>query len=125
MSYWVRDSRTHRHRATGHINWCHSNQDLQPVDPKQPEETSWKKKLAFFFPYALQPSDLSQENRRSEQETSTKDTKEPTTIPNTTRELLRTQQEFLQEQLCEDLKELIQDHAKSQDNTHRQVTHNK
>ena len=51
----------HTPRATGHINWCHSDQDSQPVDPKQQETTKRnqleEKSSIFFSLHTLQSSD--------------------------------------------------------------------
>ena len=96
---------------------------------KQPKETNWKKKKLHIFLSSSSHITIIrltflQRKRIGEQETSTK----------TQRNWLRfqTQQEncrehnrrFSQNNRCEDLKELIQDCAKSQNNTLRQVTPN-
>ena len=69
----------HTPRATGHINWCCSDQDLQPVDQKQQETTKRnqleeKNSILLLSPHILQASDInfSQRNRKGKQETSTK-----------------------------------------------------
>ena len=111
--------------STGAVTRIHNLQTQN--NKKQPKETNWKRKAPFFF---LSPHitvirlNFSQRNRTGEQETSTKTQRNQLQFQTRQENCREHNRRFSENNRCEDLKELIQDHAKSQNNTPRQVTPN-